>query len=457
MLAIQGCSKKVITANYPGMQTQADGYYPPKYYEAERTGSLDNDACSNQLKKRVSEVSYSIPLSPKIAELEQKKQELTKTQSDSKSREPKTFSFDNAEVVGYLDNPSPVYQSEDKLLEGPEARKSQDVDAQIEQLKLEMEQAHPEAQKAVKPKRMITYDGSISCRSNKPDSCITGAIELTESLKGYVEQRNEQSVTLRIPVNSFGTVYDSLLKLGEIIDYQRTAEDITDAFRDTDLRVTVLEKTIERYVKLIKLVKEEKDKIALLKEIERLRVELEMLKVQKSVLSLRAEYGKLVYSVQQISTGFAGIQQSDQVEGFEWLSYLDPFNTYRFGKTLKLTVPDGMVSIKDRDLWIAQSPAGSKIWTTIVPNSPSGTSDFWINAVAFKLNQQYLFVDTSSVSEFRFLRCTPQPGANYRYYIGVKVVGEKIHLIQCYFPDELQENRYFTNIKKVLTNNGGAS
>jgi hypothetical protein len=386
----------------------------------------------------------------------------TGNQSDVRYKQAKKVSFDNAEVVGYLDNPTPVYLSEEKHLEGSEAQKSQEVDVQIEQLKqqLEQEQSQPSSkavQHEIKQKRMITYDGSITSRSIKPDSLLNKAISLTESLKGYVEVRNEGSVTLRIPVNRFSTVYDSLLKLGEIIDYQRTAEDITDAFRDTDLRVTVLEKTIERYVKLIKLVKEEKDKIALLKEIERLREELETLKVQKSVLALRAEYGKLVYSVQQITTGFAGIQRSDQIKGFEWLSYLDPINTYHIGKILKLTTPDGFVEMKERNFWIAQSPAGSKIWTTVVPNYPSGTSNFWSNAVSFKLKGEFLFVDTSSVSDYRFIKCIPQPGVNFRYYVGLKVVGKEIHLIQCYFPDELQENRYLTNIKKVLTSNGGAS
>jgi hypothetical protein len=382
-------------------------------------------------------------------------------QSDAQYQKRKTIAFDNAEVVGYLDNPTPAYASKSEVRQEHPPEKSQEIDAQLEQLKQELDQPQTSSSKAVqqevKQKRMITYDGFISCRSVKPDSLLNKAISLTESLKGYVEVRNEGSVTLRVPVNRFSTVYDSLMKLGEIIDYQRTAEDITDAFRDTDLRVTVLEKTIERYVKLIKLVKEEKDKIALLKEIERLREELETLKVQKSVLALRAEYGKLVYSVQQITTGFAGIQRSDQIKGFEWLSYLDPFNTYRYGKMLKLTTPDGFVKMNERNFWIVQSPAGSKIWTTVVPNNPSGTSDFWINAVSYKLKEQFISVDTSSISDYKFIRCIPQPGVNYRYYAGLKVVGKEIHLIQCYFPDELQENRYFTNIKKVLTTNGDAS
>jgi hypothetical protein len=100
--------------------------------------------------------------------------------------------------------------------------------------------------------------------------------------------------------------------------------------------MTVLEKTIERYVKLISLVKEEKEKIALLKEIERLRVELESLQVRKSVLALRADFAMIVYTVQQVTTGFAGVQVTGQVKGLEWISGLDPYTPYRLGRKLNL-------------------------------------------------------------------------------------------------------------------------
>jgi hypothetical protein len=383
--------------------------------------------------------------------------------SDSRAKS-KNFVFDNAEVVGYLDNPTPVYLTES-------SEKNQNIDEELEKLKQELETLPENGNQSgletkygltkqqilVKKKRMITYDGFISSRSIKPDSLISSAVALAESLKGYIEVRNGRSVTLRIPVPKFGIVYDSLLRLGEVIDYQRSAEDITDLFRDTDLRVAVLEKTIERYVKLIRLVKEEKEKISLLKEIERLREELESLRVQKSVLALRAEFAKIVYSVQQVTTGFAGIQQSTQMKGFQWISNLDPVSPYRFGRMLKLKIPDGMVKVKHRNYWITQSPAGSRIWTAKVPNNPEGTSDFWINGLAFELQERFLTVDTSSASGYRFIRCTPQQGVNYRYDVGIKVVRNKVHILQCFFTDEIQENRYFDNVKKILAADGGAS
>jgi hypothetical protein len=379
-------------------------------------------------------------------------------EAPKKMRAPgKTFVSSNAETSGYLDNPTSLYildSPENETYKQEQSLSSDNKGSLQQQI---VQQVMSQGQVRGKQKRMVTYDGFITTRCTKPDSLITTAVAFAESLKGYVEMRNNASVTLRIPVAVFDAVYDSLLKLGEVVDYQKSSEDITDAFRDTDLRVTVLEKTIERYVKLIRLVKEDKEKISLLKEIERLREELEVLRVRKSVLALRAEFAKVQFTVQQITTGFAGIVRNDRIHGFEWMAFLDPVNFYRFGKRHKIPVPEGMVRLKNRNFWIAQSPAGSRTWTARVQNKPQGTSDFWIDAVACKLREQFLVVDTASAAGYRFAECTPQPGVNYRYRVGVKVVGTSICIIQCFFPDEIQEGRYFGAVIKALETAGGAS
>lgn len=381
--------------------------------------------------------------------------------STDEIRERKYKTELNAEVGGYPDNPLSVFEKAPTPAQEPEPEQESSLSfkklQQSEQPAGQQvwQQMLPQQILRSKPKRMITYDGFITSRSTKPDSLIAHAVTLAESLKGYVEMQNTTSVTLRVPVAVFGVVYDSLLKLGEVIDYQKSSEDITDAFRDTDLRVTILEKTMERYVKLIRLVKDEKEKILLLKEIEKLREELEVLRVQKSVLALRAAFAKVQFTVQQITTGFAGVTRTN-VRGFDWIGYLDPINSFRFGRKMKLPVPEGMVLVDRRDYWIAQSPAGSRVWTALVRNDPEGTADFWCDAVTCKLSEEFLHVDTSTAGGYRFVRCTPQPGVHYRYGVGIKVVGKSLQIIQCFFPDELQEKRYFDSIVKTLTA-GGAS
>jgi len=376
----------------------------------------------------------------------------------------RTFTSGDASGYGYLDNlqvPAAQQPKMEAMADGDAAYYESPVQQALPQVPMSVGKSG--VQYTGKPgtgrkmKRMVTYDGRIVCRSLRPDSLVELAVALGQSLGGYVEARNMYSVVLRVPVARFGTLYDSLLSIGDVIDFLKTAEDITDAFRDTDLRITVLEKTIERYVRLVQLVKEEKDKIALLKEIERLREELEVLRVQKSVLSLRAEFAKLEYSVEQISTGFASFGAHQPVAGLEWISLLDPINSYRMGQRYDMTVPDGMVRIHDRNFWMVQSPAGSRIWTSLMPDVPQGTSDFWINAVAFALADQFPVVDTSSAAGFRFVHCTPHPGLNYRYSVAVRVEGKRVAVVQLYFPDEAQKERYFGAVVKALSGAGGAS
>jgi len=359
------------------------------------------------------------------------------------AKKAKSFAFESADVVGYLDSPSPVFLEESAPQSSVSAKDGFEPPAQAPRLPQQAPQTE------IKPRRMVTYDGYITTRSINPDSLITVAVALADSMQGYVEVRSNLSVTLRVPVAAFNVVYDSLLKLGEVLNYQKTAEDITDAFRDTDMRIVVLEKTIERYVKLLRLVKEEKEKITLLKEIERLREELEVLRVRKSMLALRAEFAKVVFTVQQLKTGFTYAAAGD-LEGFEWIAHCDPLNANSFGKKLVLEVPTGMTALTKRPFWIAQSPAGCKVWTSQVRNMPKGTSTFWINAIACRMKEQYAQVDTSSIGGYRFVRCVPNPGVKYRYYVGVRVVDKDVQVVHCYFPDEVQEKRYLKSIQQVL-------
>jgi hypothetical protein len=306
-----------------------------------------------------------------------------------------------------------------------------------------------------KKERIVTYTGSITTRSTKPDSLFEIALRITKDVKGYIEFRDETMVTLRVPAGRFSMVFDLLLKLGEIVDFEKSAEDITDAYFDTDSRITILEKTIKRYMKLLTLTESDTLKISLLKEIENLREELETLKIQKKTLTNRAQYATIHFAVEERATGYSSYTTASG-EGFGWIGSLDPFGyqEYRekkFGKKLKFRVPSGMVRLKEEaKVWIAGSPGGTRMWSYRVRNSPTGTSRFWVDAVRFRLKEQFAAIDTGTVAGYHFLRCKPHPGMNYIYSVGLNVVGKKIEVIQLYFPSEEQEKRYLEAVREVI-------
>jgi len=353
--------------------------------------------------------------------------------------------FDDAEVGGYLDNPTPAYISELQESNGSPRGSGKSIAA--------MQQLAPMAQMKQKgptrPERLITYDASLTTRSPRPDSVIERAIFLTGVVKGYVEARSNASVTLRIPSALFDTVFNALLKIGEIVDFRKSAEDITDAFQDANLRIQILNKTIQRYLKLVNQVKDESEKLKLLKEIETLREELENLEVQKKTLALRAQFAKIIFSVVAVAPR-AQLSMNQEIRGFEWVHLLDPFNTRSLGKVLQYAVPAGMVRIKGNDFWLVESADGTKVWSSKLRNKPEGSATFWRDAIRQRLIGEYNTMDTSNSQGYEFIRFTPYPGSQYVYCVGVSVQNGYIQLVQAYFPDEKQEKRYFQAIRDIL-------
>lgn len=297
---------------------------------------------------------------------------------------------------------------------------------------------------------MVTYTGLITTRTTNPDSLIETALKLAKNVDGYIEQRHGYSITLRVPSDKFSFVYDSLLTLGEIISFQKSSEDITDAFRDTEQRIRILQKTIERYIQLLPLVSKEREKIALLKKIEKQREQLELLEVQRKSLIRRAEYATILFSVEQRSTGYNNYSDQPPIKRFAWISALSPFEYRKFGKKLTFPIPEGMIRAKTKGVWTMQSPGGTRAWSGKLPNYPRATTGFWIDAIQFRLKESYLSIATDTIGDFHTLLFTPFPGSNYRYMLAVKVVKKKIHVLQYYFPDTLQEQRYRNAIETAL-------
>ena len=356
----------------------------------------------------------------------------------------KAFRFDDAEAVGYLDNPAPVAVSQPNAVSAPPPQAGNSASGS------HAAQAFQQKQKTrEKTRRLVTYEGSITTRCHGPDSVIDLAIKLSSAVNGYVESRDNASVTLRVPLAEFDTVYNELLKIGEIVDFSKSAEDITDAFQDAELRMQILNKTIQRYVKLVNQVKNESEKLGLLKEIENLREQLEILEVQKKTLSLRAEFAKITLSVIAVAPGGA-VSLGGEIRGFDWIHRLDPFSVTSLGKYRAYAVPEGMVRIKSKDVWLVESADGTKVWSSRLPNFPDGDATFWIKAVRERLKADYGAADTSSIQDYKVIRFTPYPGSNYIYVICLCVKKDSIYVIQAYFPDEKQEQRYTRAFRSIL-------
>lgn len=67
------------------------------------------------------------------------------------------------------------------------------------------------------------------------------------------------SVTVRVPVEQFQTIYDAMLALGEVINRQISAEDITDRYFDRELRLRTSIVARDRLIALLEIATNENE------------------------------------------------------------------------------------------------------------------------------------------------------------------------------------------------------
>ncbi len=312
--------------------------------------------------------------------------------------------------------------------------------------------AEPEPASAVEPAdRMVHYNGYVELRAARPSELIEEIATLVESLGGYVERSSNARLTARVPVDSFRSTFAEVLGLGEVIRKSMTARDVTDAHHAADLRLRIATKTRARLQQLLARTKEEKDKLAILREIQRLTEQIDRLERQTRTLASLASMSRL--TVEAIGQNEHTAQkQRPQVAGFEWIDLLSAFDrsVAESNSHFDLEVPDGLVELGDVEHFQAESADGVVVWTSRLDNEPTADATFWMAALQNRIGSEFANVATATEGSFVVLRLEEPSKEPYIYTIALRVVGDEIELVEVYFPDAAAEQRHRAAIVAVL-------
>jgi hypothetical protein len=261
--------------------------------------------------------------------------------------------------------------------------------------------------------RKVHYNAHLKLRATKPEKVMEDAIVTVKAVGGYVEQQSHSLIVFRIPVAKFMNVYNQLQTFGEVINKSITATDITDAYVAVQLRLKLAKTTLQRLQALLIKAQTEKEKLQLLKEIQRVSEEVERLEGQFSTLDSLAKYSQLVLEL-EARLGLQARNHKQDFRGFGWIYSLSPFEktVAQGGASLAFDVPEKMVALREEQPWTAESADHVAFWAS------KRLEDFSDNP--------------------------------YVYMVGIRVVEDKIHLVEIYFPSKVHEQQYWPNIAKVI-------
>lgn len=300
--------------------------------------------------------------------------------------------------------------------------------------------------------RMVFYNGYAQLRVARVEEGIDAARAVAEEVEGRVETIGPDYVVLRVPVDRFGEVFEELLGLGEVLDKQITADDVTDSFRAVSLRLETAKATRARLQQLLAKAETEEEKLELLRQIQRLTDEIDGMEAQARTLSELASMSRITLSlVARDALAWQGPE--DEAAELAWIRGMTPFHTEVgvASRKLRLAVPEGMVALDLQRRFVAESPDGARLWTHKLLNEPAGDAAFWLAALEERLAGDFATAERVEVGGLPGLRLVDRSDEPYTWVIALRTEGRHLHLVQVYYPGAEQEARHAEAVSAVLS------
>ena len=297
------------------------------------------------------------------------------------------------------------------------------------------------------PARMVNYTGSITMQSAEPEALIDTVAAWAKAKGSSITNRRNSFISLQIPVAEFKNFFNQILKLGHAISKNISASDITEAYADNAARLSIAESTLARLQHLLAAAKTEQEKIAILKEIQRVSEQIEQRKLEEKELLRQAAFSTINLWVSNIPVA---IPYRANIKAFEWFSNL-PNNSIS-GKALKLSIPKDFIETEDtKHVWSTASALNAKFNAFERKNEPQGTTSFWAEAMLEFFKSQYA-AELKTEENFSLVRLQSFGTEPEVHYIALlKKSDEKtLRIAVAYFPNIEAEKKNSEAVLEVL-------
>lgn len=167
---------------------------------------------------------------------------------------------------------------------------------------------------------LLIYNGTVVLAVYDVEAKQTEAITLIEAMGGFAAERSSSYLKFRIPAERFREALDALATLGDVLSVDWNAEDVTEEFRDLDIRLANAMQMRGRLEDLLTRAQTVEEALAIEAELERVTLEIERIRGRLRMLEDLIAYSTIVLSFQQ--TYVAGVPEASYRLPFTWLNTL---------------------------------------------------------------------------------------------------------------------------------------
>jgi hypothetical protein len=176
----------------------------------------------------------------------------------------------------------------------------------------------PAQEPATEMARLLIYTAQLNLAIHQVTEVQEQAIALVEEAGGYAAYRDGYSVILRVPAGAFHSTLDALKGLGDVLAVQWQAEEVSDQFRDLEIRLRTAIEMRDRLAQLLAQAQTVADALAIEEQLQRLTLEIELYEGQLRSLSDRISFSTITVTFSELAS--SNVPTNEYRLPFYWLN-----------------------------------------------------------------------------------------------------------------------------------------
>jgi hypothetical protein len=306
--------------------------------------------------------------------------------------------------------------------------------------------------------RKRVFSGFCTLLVDDVEETRTEIADLAEESGGYVETVAERTVVIRVPAERFDEIFATILRFGEVVHKSIEAYDVTEFFRDQEVRLEIAGKTRDRLYALLEKTTDVEERLKILREIKRLTEEIERIERSLELLQRRINLSRITVELTPRLPG-AGYDRGSIP--FPWIASLNPlYPSLRNPKgRVELALSEEFAVFTEEAAFRAESAEGTRVRIGSAKNHPRGNTEFWGKALAYHLSPFYKTAEELDLGPFKAVLFTSKDPEPFSYLVAVSAEKDgkilpDIVILEIFFPDQRALQARLAGLKESVAQIG---
>ncbi len=153
---------------------------------------------------------------------------------------------------------------------------------------------------------ILIYTAQISMAVFEVNASLGRVEAIGRELGGFLAKRDDQSITVRVPAAVFDEAVKRIEGVGDMLHRNVTAEDVTEEFRDLEIRLKSARAVQARLTELLAKAVKVEESIAIERELDRVSGEIERVEGRIKFLKDRAAFSTITVRFEPKATEQVG-------------------------------------------------------------------------------------------------------------------------------------------------------